>query len=209
MDKPLTAMVAASDLNDRSTHGMRGIVATSLGVHASPHVMVKTFHRLFGAPSPTEPQRLSVNDRYRRLHFILSEFMELMKASGFDLIIKPENMQFFTGDEISEHVDLNHIEGSQQDTIEMLDGLADIVYVCYGMAIEMGYDLTPVLREVHASNMTKGTEDGPIVNGYGVAALGQPMHKADEPTGKILKGPHYMKPQLARILPLPKNGDDE
>ena len=47
------------------------------------------------------------------------------------------------------------------DNVQMLDGLADMLYVIYGCAIELGWDLDEALRRVHASNMTKLWEDGP------------------------------------------------
>lgn len=71
------------------------------------------------------------------------------------------------------------------DLIEIADALADIVYVAYGTAHVYGVDLDAVLTEVHESNMTK------------LGADGRPVRRAD---GKVLKGPSYRRPDVAKIL---------
>lgn len=49
----------------------------------------------------------------------------------------------------------------QNDTIEVVDGIADAIYVLCGMAARMGVNLDKILNEVHSNNMTKlcKTED--------------------------------------------------
>ena len=69
------------------------------------------------------------------------------------------------------------------DLIGIADALADIVYVAYGSAHVYGIDLDAVLDEVHDSNMTKLGPDG------------RPLHRAD---GKVIKGPDYRPPDVAR-----------
>jgi predicted HAD superfamily Cof-like phosphohydrolase len=71
------------------------------------------------------------------------------------------------------------------DIVAIADALADIVYVAYGTACVYGIDLDSVLDEVHASNMTK------------LGADGRPVRRAD---GKVLKGPDYRPPDIARVL---------
>ncbi|RIJ76417.1 nucleotide pyrophosphohydrolase [Nakamurella silvestris] len=73
------------------------------------------------------------------------------------------------------------------DIVEIADALADIVYVAYGTAHVYGIDLDAVISEVHRSNMTKLDADG------------NPLRRAD---GKILKGPGYEPPNVAKILGL-------
>jgi predicted HAD superfamily Cof-like phosphohydrolase len=73
------------------------------------------------------------------------------------------------------------------DLVEVADALADIVYIAYGTAHVYGIDLDAVLDEVHASNMTKLGPDGRV------------LRRAD---GKVLKGPDYRPPDVARALGL-------
>ncbi|MEV5340071.1 MazG nucleotide pyrophosphohydrolase domain-containing protein [Streptomyces sp. NPDC052676] len=63
--------------------------------------------------------------------------------------------------------------------------LADVVYVAYGTALVHGIDLDEVIAEIHRSNMTKLGPDGTVVR------------RAD---GKVLKGEHYEKPDVAAVL---------
>jgi len=44
---------------------------------------------------------------------------------------------------------------SQNDIVEVADGLGDLVYFIYGMAAKAGIDLDPIVAEIHRSNMTK------------------------------------------------------
>ena len=73
------------------------------------------------------------------------------------------------------------------DTVAYADALADLVYVCFGAAIEAGIDLNMVLRDVHRSNMSKLGEDG------------RPIYRED---GKVLKGPNYSAPNIKEVLGL-------
>ena len=68
----------------------------------------------------------------------------------------------------------------ERDVIETADALADLVYVIYGMAIESGMDLDSVL----ADGSVKLREDG-----------------------KVLKGPNFFQPNIARGLGLEEPED--
>ncbi len=68
---------------------------------------------------------------------------------------------------------------------ECLKELADLVYVCYQYAVNMGWDLDRALKLVHKSNLSKLDEDG------------KPIVRED---GKILKGPNYTKPNLHSLI---------
>lgn len=72
-----------------------------------------------------------------------------------------------------------------KNLVEVADALTDILYVTYGAGVAFGIDLDACLAEVHRSNMTKLGKDG------------KPVHRED---GKIIKGPHYEKPNLKPIL---------
>ena len=66
-----------------------------------------------------------------------------------------------------------------------LKELADLVYVCFQYAANMGWDLDEALHRVHESNMSKLDKDG------------KPIRRED---GKILKGPNYRPPNLIDLI---------
>ena len=66
-----------------------------------------------------------------------------------------------------------------------LKELADLVYVCYQYAENMGWFLDEALDRVHRSNMSKLGDDG------------QPLYRDD---GKVLKGPNYKPPNLEDLI---------
>ena len=68
---------------------------------------------------------------------------------------------------------------------ECLKELADLVYVCYQYAENMGWFLDEALDRVHKSNMSKLDEDG------------KPIYRKD---GKVLKGPNYKPPTLEDLF---------
>lgn len=53
------------------------------------------------------------------------------------------------------------------DPVEMLDGLADLLYVVFGTAIQLELPLSDAYEEVCRSNMTKEKSDGNRVRGKG------------------------------------------
>jgi len=68
---------------------------------------------------------------------------------------------------------------------DCLKELADLVYVCYQYAENLGWDLDEALYRVHLSNMTK------------LGADGKPIRRED---GKVLKGPNYQPPNLTDLV---------
>ena len=68
---------------------------------------------------------------------------------------------------------------------EALKELADLVYVSYQYAENMGWFLDEALDRVHQSNMSKLGEDG------------LPIYRED---GKVLKGPNYAPPNLTDLI---------
>ena len=77
------------------------------------------------------------------------------------------------------------IMGLTVNSAECLKELADLVYVCYQYAENLGWDLDEALDRVHRSNMSKLDENG------------QPLYRAD---GKVLKGPNYQPPYLNDLV---------
>ena len=92
---------------------------------------------------------------------IVEEFKEFLQAEG---------MLFMHG--------RNHSE-------ECLKELADLVYVCYQYAENMGWFLDEAMNRVHESNLSKLDEEG------------KPIYRED---GKVLKGPNYKPPDLSDLF---------
>tara|TARA_Y100000590_G_scaffold133637_1_gene152844 strand:+ start:972 stop:1346 length:375 start_codon:yes stop_codon:yes gene_type:complete len=71
------------------------------------------------------------------------------------------------------------------DLKEAVDALTDILYVTYGAGHAFGVNLDKCFEEVQRSNMSKLGDDGkPIYNDV----------------GKVMKGPKYFKPDLAKFI---------
>ena len=114
---------------------------------------------------------------FRKIYNIKSSDSKPVRQYQCDLIteefnefIEAEGMLFRDSDKFKE---------------ECLKELADLVYVCYQYAVNMGWDLDRALDLVHKSNMSKLDEDG------------KPIYRED---GKILKGPNYKKPNLHSLI---------
>ena len=114
---------------------------------------------------------------FRKLYKIESSESKPVRKYQCDLIteefnefIEAEGMLFRESDRFKE---------------ECLKELADLVYVCYQYAANMGWDLDRALELIHKSNLSK------------LDATGQPIYRED---GKILKGPNYTKPNLNSLI---------
>ncbi len=71
------------------------------------------------------------------------------------------------------------------DLIEAADACGDLDYVVQGTNLAYGFPAARVVEEIHRSNMSK------------LDANGKPIYRAD---GKVLKGPGYFKPDIAKVL---------
>jgi NTP pyrophosphatase (non-canonical NTP hydrolase) len=90
------------------------------------------FHTTFDLPIRYKPTLLDPKDFIRRLSLITSEVGEL-------------------GDAVR-----------RKDIVEIADALGDLLYVTFGMAMEMGLDIDRIFDDIHRSNMTKVWEDGTV-----------------------------------------------
>lgn len=72
------------------------------------------------------------------------------------------------------------------DLVELADGLADIIYVAIGTAVEFGIPLDRVWAEVQRSNMAKVDPD-----------TGKVKHRSD---GKVLKPESWSPPDIVGAL---------
>ena len=74
---------------------------------------------------------------------------------------------------------------NNKDLLEVADALTDILYVTYGAGHAFGINLDKCFEEVQNSNMSKLDKNGkPIYNEH----------------GKVMKGPHYFKPDLSKFV---------
>ena len=116
----------------------------------------KEFRSTYGIEnSPTLPCR------NKQKNLIVEEFKEFLEAEG---MLFRNNPVF---------------------PAEALKELADLVYVCYQYAENMGWFLDEALDRVHKSNMSKLDEEG------------KPIYRED---GKVLKGPNYQPPDLTDLI---------
>ncbi|NMW80301.1 GNAT family N-acetyltransferase [Mobiluncus mulieris] len=150
-----------------------------LGQHPNPRdseALVRQFHQVYNLPVVTTGADISGERMHMRLALILEETTELVRALYGKAAAK--RLQTATQGlvEFDEHA---------RDTIEVADALADLTYVVYGMALEAGISLPAVLAEVQASNLSKLDENG------------QPIYRED---GKVMKGPGFFPPNIARAL---------
>jgi predicted HAD superfamily Cof-like phosphohydrolase len=131
----------------------------------TPLADVKKFHDTF-APQQREEELLSKTER--RINLICEEYEEVAQA-----ILYLEDTR------------LNMTSGTIEEAREELaKELADLLYVVYGTADELGIPLQQVFTEVHKSNMSKVWPDGTV--------------KRND-FGKVLKPPTYKKPDLSFI----------
>ena len=97
---------------------------------------------------------------------------------------------------------------AERDLVEIADGLGDLVYVIYGMAVEMGLDLDLIIEEVHRSNMTKLWQDwGDVSDTLDAHPSwefwgGQHQHGTVvvRDDGKVMKPPTFQKPRIYDAL---------
>lgn len=169
---------------------------------------VHQLHIAMDQPVADKPTHLLVTDRDKRLRLILEEFLELVEHEGFNLSYCGMPISTSPGS-----LTLTHVEGSQQNLVEVADALGDLMVVIQGTAIEHGIPLDDVLDAIQDSNMSKLDEyDRPIINGvtegYRCADLqdmqedspvpiDEPGYRSDVPVGKFLKGPDYVPPTAA------------
>ena len=112
-----------------------------------------------------------------------------MKTFGQEVKTKPsfssDKINSLRYDLIKEELEELKEAMENKDLLEVADALTDILYVAYGAGHAFGIDLDKCFEEVQNSNMSKLGEDGkPIYN----------------ESGKVMKGPKYFKPNLAKFI---------
>jgi predicted HAD superfamily Cof-like phosphohydrolase len=122
----------------------------------------------------------------------LSSVTEFHKAFGLGVNNTPTteidestmNLRFSLMDEENKEY-LEAIKNN--DIIEVADALGDMLYILCGTIITHGMQhvIDQVFEEIQSSNMSKLGSDG------------KPIYRED---GKVLKGPNYFRPDIAKIL---------
>lgn len=156
--------------------------------------MVAEFHDAFGCAHEGEPwmptlgpaergQLLSMSDEIlslgRRLKAQAAEANGLGRTGLGLMLIRLQLLVEETG-ELARGI-------GKQDLVEVLDALTDISYVTDGAYLTFGMGgCKPAADQiVHASNMSKLGEDGrPVIHA----------------SGRVMKGPSYVPPDLSSLL---------
>ena len=112
-----------------------------------------------------------------------------METFGQEVKMKPsfstDKINNLRYDLIKEELEELKVAMENKDLLEVADALTDILYVTYGAGHALGIDLDKCFEEVQSSNMSKlGVDGKPIYN----------------ESGKVMKGPKYFKPDLAKFV---------
>ncbi len=112
-----------------------------------------------------------------------------METFGQEVKTKPsfstDKINKLRYDLIKEELEELKVAMKNKDLLEVADALTDILYVTYGAGHAFGVNLDKCFEEVQNSNMSKLDENGkPIYN----------------EAGKVMKGAHYFKPDLKKLI---------
>lgn len=132
---------------------------------------VTDFHRAMGIPIGAIPNSMTDDRAALRMGLIEEEFKELAEALGYEPgLCFDREWDYRAG----------HGYG-KRSLADAVDAIADLIYVALGTAVEMGVDMDPIWRAVHAANMAK---------------VGGP--KRDD--GKQMKPPGWVPPPIAELV---------
>ena len=144
---------------------------------------VRIFHKTFEHPVAEQLTTGSFGLRALRIRLIAEELGEFARACGVSLLLSVDAAK---GEETDYLEVLDRCNASvAPDIVEMADALGDLDYVIQGANLVFGIPAEAVLDEIQRSNMSKAGPDG------------KPIKRED---GKILKGPNYFKPNIAKVL---------
>ena len=127
-------------------------------------------------PSPFE-QVLEFHSIFKPDHIGLFNNIKLQYVGDPDLELK---LRLIT-EEYEELVEAFN----NNDTVEVVDALADLIYVINGFAIYLGIDLDFIVSVVHKTNMDKLDKNG------------EPIYRED---GKIMKPDGWEAPKIKELL---------
>lgn len=148
--------------------------------HYSTPRLVREFHEAFGHPVRVGQPTLDIGEDvvHLRMALIAEEFAELVDAVYGTAAGEATRAAF---------EDAKALDDGTRDLIGLADAAGDLDYVISGFAVATGIPHEDVVAEIHASNMSK------------MGADGKPVLRAD---GKVLKGEHYFRPNIAAVLGL-------
>ena len=151
--------------------------------------IANNWDKVFGHSGRTNPVAKSTHKEHKMDGTNLELVEDFMLAFGQDVeltpIIPDRAITELRLALIEEEVDELREALNKNDLVEVADALTDILYVTYGAGHAFGIDLDRCFDEVQNSNMSKLGEDGkPIYN----------------ESGKVMKGPKYFKPDLAKFV---------
>lgn len=126
--------------------------------------IVREFRAAMGQPVDTKPENVKEDDARLCASLIGEETIEVFLALQ-DFLVDPTD---------------------PQNRADLVEELADLLYVTAGAAVWAGLPVEEALRRKHASNMSKLDDNG------------QPIR--DPATGKVLKGPNYKPPSLLDLV---------
>ncbi|MDP9799961.1 putative HAD superfamily Cof-like phosphohydrolase [Arcanobacterium wilhelmae] len=149
-----------------------------------PEELVRQFHEVYNLPIVSDSPNVDRERVHMRMSLIAEEFTELVGA------VYGEAASAIVTDAFEQAVGA---DDGNRDTVATADALGDLVYVIYGMALETGIPMADVLAEIQDSNLSK------------LGADGAPIYRED---GKVLKGPNFHDPDLAKVLGCHKKIDE-
>ena len=111
-------------------------------------------HEFHKATASTIGKTLAMRDPELRAKLIMEEAVETVAAMGFTA-----RGSIHAG--WGEHNDVVIADFAKTyqtpNTLDTIDGICDLLYVLFGAAVTMGFDVDPFFAEVHRANMTKLT----------------------------------------------------
>lgn len=147
-------------------------------------VLVKQFHKAFNHAIEDKPQLPDIKNMDFRIGFLKEELNEMIDAYN------------------------------RNDLVEFVDGIADMQYVLDGLWLNSGLQTwqEKIMLEVHRSNMSKlcNSKDGAeqwidkltveMDDTFHYEEINGKFLIKRSRDGKVMKGPHYFKPDLKKIL---------
>ena len=143
-----------------------------------------------------KPTKIPDDEIILGVKLIFEEALEIAEACGVDVKLRISQDSLLSsginkGQSIIRKIREGELEfetnGSEQDLIEIGDGISDLKYVAHGLANRVGVVMKPLDNEVHRSNMSK------FIDG----------HRRED--GKWIKGSSYSPANIKSLINEQKN----